>query len=121
MTLSRRDFLRRSSLAIAGGLIVGDAALELLDRLTHKKVWSLGGLPREAMATNTVRYNRIVVECLSSGPRCTMQGSLDGQRWFPINSPVAAMVREGTMRFTPDVLWGRADFFTHSGDPRRGA
>ena len=40
MTLSRRDFLRRTSLAVAGGLIVGDAALELFDRLTHRKVWA---------------------------------------------------------------------------------
>ena len=42
---TRRDFLRRSSLALAGGLIVGDAALELLDRLTHRKVWALGAMP----------------------------------------------------------------------------
>lgn len=42
---TRRDFLRRTSLAIAGGLVVGDAALELFERLTHKKVWALGPMP----------------------------------------------------------------------------
>lgn len=45
MTLSRRDFIRRTSLALAGGLIVGDQALELLERLTHRKVWALGAMP----------------------------------------------------------------------------
>lgn len=33
----RRDFLRRTSLALAGGLVVGDAALELFARLTHTR------------------------------------------------------------------------------------
>ena len=32
---SRRDFLRRGAIALAGGLIVGDAALEMFERLTH--------------------------------------------------------------------------------------
>lgn len=40
MTLSRRDFLRKTSIALAGGLIVGDAALEAFERLTHRKVWA---------------------------------------------------------------------------------
>lgn len=43
---TRRDFLRRTSLALAGGLIVGDAALELMERLAHRKVFALGGMPR---------------------------------------------------------------------------
>lgn len=42
MPLDRRTFLRRTSLALAGGLIVGDAALELFERLTHQKVFALG-------------------------------------------------------------------------------
>lgn len=37
---TRREFLRRTSLALAGGLLLGDAALELFDRLTHRKVWA---------------------------------------------------------------------------------
>ena len=37
---SRRDFLRKTSLALAGGLILGDAALEAFERLTHRKVWA---------------------------------------------------------------------------------
>lgn len=41
----RRDFLRRTSLALAGGLIVGDQAIELFERLSHRKVFALGGLP----------------------------------------------------------------------------
>lgn len=43
--LTRRDFLRRGSLALAGGLLVGDAALEAFERLSHRKVFALGGLP----------------------------------------------------------------------------
>jgi hypothetical protein len=31
----RRDFLRRTSIALAGGLLLGDAALEAFERLTH--------------------------------------------------------------------------------------
>lgn len=44
MSLSRRSFLTRSTLAV-GGLLVGDAALEAFERLTHRKVFALGGLP----------------------------------------------------------------------------
>lgn len=51
MTMTRRSFLARSSLALAGGLLVGDAALEAFERLTHRKVWALGGLsPQDAFA-----------------------------------------------------------------------
>jgi hypothetical protein len=32
---TRRDFLRRGSLLVAGGLLLGDAALEAFERLTH--------------------------------------------------------------------------------------
>lgn len=45
--LSRRSFLTKSSIAIAGTLLVGDAALEAFERLTHRKVFALGGLPRQ--------------------------------------------------------------------------
>ena len=34
---SRRAFLRRTSLALAGGILLGDAALELFARLTHRR------------------------------------------------------------------------------------
>lgn len=40
----RRTFLTKSGLAL-GALIVGDEVLEVLDRLTHRKVFALGGLP----------------------------------------------------------------------------
>ena len=43
--MDRRSFLRSTSLALAGGLVVGDAALELFERLTHRKVWALGAMP----------------------------------------------------------------------------
>ena len=33
----RRDFLRKTSLALAAGLIVGDEALEAFARLTHQR------------------------------------------------------------------------------------
>jgi hypothetical protein len=33
--MDRRSFLRRSSIALAGGLLLGDAALEAFERLTH--------------------------------------------------------------------------------------
>lgn len=42
--MNRRGFLTRSGLAL-GALIVGDEVLETLDRLTHRKVWALGGIP----------------------------------------------------------------------------
>lgn len=32
---SRRDFLRKTTIALAGSLIVGDQAIELFERLTH--------------------------------------------------------------------------------------
>lgn len=35
--MDRRSFLRRTSIALAGGLVVGDAALELFERLTHTR------------------------------------------------------------------------------------
>lgn len=41
--MNRRDWLKRTSLALAGGLVLGDAAMEAYERLTHKKVWALGG------------------------------------------------------------------------------
>lgn len=40
MTLARRDFIRRTSLALAGGLLVGDAALQMFERLTHSRVFA---------------------------------------------------------------------------------
>jgi hypothetical protein len=43
--MNRRNFLTRSGLAL-GALIVGDEVLEMLDRLTHRKVYALGGVPR---------------------------------------------------------------------------
>lgn len=44
--MDRRQFLRKGLVALAGGLIVGDAALEMLDQLTHKKVWAGWDAPR---------------------------------------------------------------------------
>lgn len=43
--MDRRAFLRRSSLALAGGLLVGDAVMDAYERLTHRRVFALGGLP----------------------------------------------------------------------------
>jgi hypothetical protein len=43
--MNRRNFLTRSGLAL-GALIVGDEVLETLDRLTHRKVYALGGVPK---------------------------------------------------------------------------
>lgn len=40
--MDRRNFIRRTALALAGGLVVGDAALEAFARLTHRKVFALG-------------------------------------------------------------------------------
>lgn len=41
--MDRRAFFRRTSLALPA-LLVGDAALEAFERLTHRKVFALGGL-----------------------------------------------------------------------------
>ena len=40
--MNRRDWLRRTSLALAGGLVLGNEVMEQYERLTHKKVWALG-------------------------------------------------------------------------------
>lgn len=53
--MDRRSFLRRSTLALAGGLLVGDAALEAFDRLTHRKVFALGGLPERSYLSDLFR------------------------------------------------------------------
>ena len=47
--MDRRSFLRRSTIALAGGLLVGDAAIEAFDRLTHRKVFALGGVPESPL------------------------------------------------------------------------
>lgn len=43
--MNRRLFLRRAGIATVGGLVTGNAALEMFERLTHRKVWALGGMP----------------------------------------------------------------------------
>lgn len=54
--LTRRDFLRRTSLALAGGLLLGDAALEAFERLTHRKVFALGApVPRVTFFADKVQ------------------------------------------------------------------
>lgn len=40
--MDRRAFLRQTSLAIAGGLVVGPQVMEMYERLNHKKVFALG-------------------------------------------------------------------------------
>ena len=40
--MDRRNFLRRTSLALAGGLVVGPQVMEMYERMTHKKVFALG-------------------------------------------------------------------------------
>lgn len=47
--MNRRGFLTQSGLAL-GALLVGDAALEAMDRLAHRKVWALGGVPLDDSA-----------------------------------------------------------------------
>jgi hypothetical protein len=44
--LDRRQWLTRTSLAIAGGLLLGNEAMEMYEKLTHKKVWAMGAMPR---------------------------------------------------------------------------
>lgn len=41
--MNRRDFLRRTSLALPA-LLVGDEALAAFERMAHRKVFALGGL-----------------------------------------------------------------------------
>lgn len=61
---SRRAFLTRSGLAL-GALIVGDEMLEALDRLTHRKVFALGGMPQSTLphglfdVTHSVSVHRL--------------------------------------------------------------
>lgn len=41
-SLDRRTFVRRTALALAGGLVLGDEALALFERLTHSRIFALG-------------------------------------------------------------------------------
>ena len=69
--LDRRTFLRRTSLALAGGLLVGDAALEAFERLTHRKVFALGNVKwmqsRLAPPGMMFYYNSIAVTNMRLG------------------------------------------------------
>ena len=51
--MDRRSFLRRTSLALPA-LLVGDAALEAFERLSHRKVFALGDIPLRG-----TYYNRL--------------------------------------------------------------
>lgn len=42
--MNRRDWLTKTSLALAGGLLMGDAVMEQYERLTHRKVFALGAM-----------------------------------------------------------------------------
>lgn len=42
--VNRRDWLTKTSLALAGGLVLGNEVMEQYERLTHKRIWALGGL-----------------------------------------------------------------------------
>ena len=60
----RRAFLRRSAIALVGGLLLGDAALDAFERLTHRKVWALGGPPKRPAYTASIDfvYRRAVAD-----------------------------------------------------------
>ena len=67
----RRDFLRKTSLALAGGLLVGPAALEVFERLTwRRKFW-----PGAAMMTveltgeQATRIQKILISTISNQRR----------------------------------------------------
>lgn len=54
--MDRRDFLRRTSLALAGGLVVGPEAIEAFERLAHRPVFALGHpAPRVTFAVDKVQ------------------------------------------------------------------
>lgn len=55
MTTSRRDLLRRCAVLAAGAVPVDQ--LEILERLTHRKLFALGGMPAgwEHMGDGTYR------------------------------------------------------------------
>jgi hypothetical protein len=40
--MNRRDWLTKTSLALAGGLVLGNEAMEVYERLSHRKVWAMG-------------------------------------------------------------------------------
>ena len=67
--LDRRSFISRTSIAVAGGLLVGDAALELFERLTLSKVFALGELPMTAsdILARRDQHNRIWGTYIDSG------------------------------------------------------
>ena len=62
--MDRRLFLRRTALALPA-LVVGDAALEAFERLTHRKVFALGGYDLSSAMTELYRKtNRDVMEAM---------------------------------------------------------
>lgn len=53
--MDRRLFLRRAAIALAGGLIVGDAALEAMERLTHvRKSFPVAGIQPTPMTASEI-------------------------------------------------------------------
>lgn len=44
--MNRREWLTKTSLALASGLVLGDVAMDAYERLSHKKVFALGEIGR---------------------------------------------------------------------------
>src|SRR3990167_9610905 len=103
--MDRRAFLRRTSLALAGGLIVGDAALEMFERLNHSKVFALGGITRTIPVYLQTSWIGAGAMILDGGYEAVMSTSAPrmGQLTLPANDPlVMAYDRDGYVDLSSD-------------------
>lgn len=80
---SRREWLKKSSLWLGAGLLVGDDALAMLERLTHKPIFALGGVlgivaPKGSLYIDRTTGGLWVSVITGSGGTATI--AYDGQR-----------------------------------------
>jgi hypothetical protein len=107
----RRDFLRRTSLALAGGLILGDEALEAFARLTHQRksfpgadVWPSGMTDMLTSSSvhnlNTTTYPEWGVSYAHRGPVWVIEGTVSD-----LHKAFETPVWNALKHVTPESEW----------------
>lgn len=102
MAMNRRNFLTRSGLAL-GALIVGDVALEELERLTHvRKSFPSAGILGPTL--EGWRFVRLASTIEVSGEALlAYEASRDGRHFMPLSTLPLSRDRQGVFRLTPGV------------------
>lgn len=86
--MNRRDWLKRTSLALAGGLVLGDEVMEQYARLTHKRVFALG----------VPQYFRVPFDVHVTRQNCLTLAPEQMESWF--------IARQTHERYR-DALWAK--------------